>query len=137
MKRQGSQAARKPKQVLARPRPRLPAVSEQMKAWTAALAADLESWPQLSARPMFGLTAWYRQKQIFAVLPKTRGMDSPNSLAFKLPAANPRLLACLRKDSRIASTEMQAARWFTFELTCDADLHDALEWLGRAYEAAR
>lgn len=135
MKRRVSAAPAKQKSV-ARPRPRLPAVSEQMKAWTAALAADLESWPQVSTRPMFGLTAWYRWDRIFAVLPKTRGMDSPNSLAFKLPSANPRLLARIRKDTRIGFTEMQKARWFTFELSCDADLHDALEWLGGAYEAA-
>jgi hypothetical protein len=108
-----------------------------MKEWTAALASDLESWPQLSTRPMFGLSAWYRKDKIFAVLPKTRGMDSPNSLAFKLPSASARLLGRIRKDSRIAFTEMQKARWFTFELRCDADLRDALEWLGRAYEAAR
>lgn len=86
---------------------------------------------------MFGLTAWYRRENIFAVLPKTRGMDSPNSLAFKLPSASARLLARIRKEPRIGSTEMQKARWFTFELSCDADLHDALEWVGRAYEAAR
>jgi hypothetical protein len=85
---------------------------------------------------MFGLTAWYRRGRIFAVLPKTRGMDSPNSVAFKLSSASPRLLARIRKEPRMAFTEMQKARWFTFELCCDADLHDALEWLGRAYEAA-
>jgi hypothetical protein len=107
-----------------------------MKAWAAALATDLESWPQVNTRPMFGLAAWYRRDRIFAVLPKTRGMDSPNSLAFKLPSATPRLLARIGKDTRIGSTRMQAARWFTLELSCDADLHDALEWLGRAYEAA-
>jgi|SRR5580704_9297029 hypothetical protein len=135
MKRKASRASGKKKSP-ARPHPRLPVVSEQMRAWAAALAADLESWPQVSTRPMFGFTAWYRRDMIFAILPKTRGMDSPNSLAFKLPSANPRLLARIRKDSRIAFTEMQAARWFTFELSCDADLHDALDWLGRAYGAA-
>jgi hypothetical protein len=31
---------------------------------------------------------------------------------------------------------MQKARWFAFELSSDTDLHDALDWLGRAYEAA-
>jgi len=86
---------------------------------------------------MFGLIAWYRRDKIFAVLPKTRGMDSPSALAFKLPSVSARLLARIRMDSRIAFTEMQKARWFTFELNCDADLHDALDWLAQAYEAAR
>lgn len=31
---------------------------------------------------------------------------------------------------------MQKARWYTFELAMDADLSDALEWLGLGYEAA-
>jgi len=31
---------------------------------------------------------------------------------------------------------MQKARWFTFELASSADLHDALDWVGRAHEAA-
>ena len=86
---------------------------------------------------MFGFTAWYRKGTIFAVLPKTRGMETPNSLAFKLPDASSRLRARLQRDARIGSTEMQKARWFTFELSTDADLHDALEWLGQAYEEAR
>ncbi|MBZ5572432.1 MAG: hypothetical protein LAO09_11215 [Acidobacteriia bacterium] len=120
-----------------RPRPRLPKVSEQMKAWAAALTSDLETWPQVTTRPMFGFTAWYRKGTIFAVLPKTRGMETPNSLAFKLPDASSRLRARLQRDARIGSTEMQKARWFTFELSTDADLHDALEWLGQAYEEAR
>lgn len=135
MKRKASPPPGKGKSP-ARPRPRLPAISEQMKAWTAALAGDLETWPQVKTRPMFGLIAWYRREKIFAVLPKTRGMDSPNALAFKLPSASARLLARIRKDSRIAFTEMQKARWFTFELSCDADLHDALDWLAQAYEVA-
>jgi hypothetical protein len=108
-----------------------------MKAWAAGLASDIESWPQVRLRPMFGLTAWYRRDRIFAVLPKTRGMDSPNALAFKLALASKRLLARIGKDPRIGSTQMQKARWFTFELSCDADLHDALDWLARAYEAAQ
>jgi len=86
---------------------------------------------------MFGFTAVYRRDKIFAVLPKTRGVESPNALAFKLPSTNSRLQTCIRNDSRIGFTEMQRARWFTFELNCDADLHDALQWLGRAHDAAR
>lgn len=86
---------------------------------------------------MFGFSACYRRDTIFGLLPKTRGMESPNAVAFRLPSTNSRLLSRLRKDPRISCTEMQKARWFTFELTCDADLHDALEWLSRAYDAAR
>jgi hypothetical protein len=119
------------------PRPKLPPVSEEMKAWSAALKAELADWPSVTGRPMFGFVAQYRGKRIFAVLPRTRAMGTPNSLAFKLEDAGPRVLARLRKDTRIQTTMMQAKRWFVFELSSDRDLKDALNWLGRAYEAAR
>ena len=119
-----------------RARPKLPVVSEEMKAWAAALESELLSWPQVSAKAMFGFTALYRGKRIFAVLPRTRGMGSASSLAFKLEKPGPRVLARLKKDARISSTIMQASRWFVLEMESDRDLNDALAWLGRAYEAA-
>jgi hypothetical protein len=119
-----------------KPRPKLPAVSEQMKAWSAALAAEVESWPMVTTRPMFGFTALYRGKRIFAVLPRTRGMGSPDSLAFKLASPSPRTLTRLQNETRVRSTVMHKSRWFTFELSSDRDLRDALDWLGRAYETA-
>ena len=118
-------------------RPSLPAISEQMKAWSAALEAELVEWPRVSLRPMFGFKALYRGKRIFGVLPRTRGMGSANSLAFKLEGASPRVLARLNKDPRTQTTMMPARRWFVFELSSDRDLKDAMDWLGRAYEAAR
>jgi hypothetical protein len=122
--------------VTARSKPRLIAVSEEMKAWAAALEAEVIGWPRVSTRPMFGFTALYRGKKIFAILPRTRGMGSPSSLAFKLENAAPRILAKLRGERRISTTIMQASRWFVFELSSDADLTEALRWLCRAYEAA-
>ena len=127
-KRPSSAAAKKP-------RPKLPPVSEEMKAWAAALEDEIKTWPSVSRRAMFGFSALYRNKKIFAVLPRTRGMGSSSSLAFKLPDVGPRLLARLRSDSRISTTVMQANRWFVFELASDRDLKDALDWLGRAYNA--
>ena len=86
---------------------------------------------------MFGFTALYRGKRIFAILPRTRGMGSASSLAFKLENAGPRRLAQLQADKRLSTTVMLATRWFVFELTSNRDLNDALDWLGRAYDAAR
>ncbi len=106
-----------------------------MKAWSAALEAEIGDWPSVQSRAFFGFTAFYRRDRIFALLPRTRGMETANSLAFKLKSPTARLLAQLQQDSRIGSTHMRKARWFTFELTADADLHDALNWLARAYEA--
>ena len=117
-------------------RPNLPAVSEEMKVWSAALATEISDWPQVATRIFFGFTALYRKDKIFAALPRTRGMETANSLAFKLEAPVPAVRTRLEKDPRIGSTQMQKARWFTFEISYDVDLHDALDWLGRAYEAA-
>ena len=120
----------------ARPRAKLVAVSEEMKAWSAALQDEVMRWPGVSMRPMFGFAALYRGKKIFAILPRTRGMGSPNSMAFKLDKTSPAMLARLRAHDRISTTTMQAARWFVFELASPADLRAALDWLTGAYEAA-
>jgi predicted DNA-binding protein (MmcQ/YjbR family) len=113
-----------------------------MRAWSAALAAEVTSRPSVTTRPMFGFTALYRKTlyrktKIFAVLPKTRGMESPNALAFKLESPGPQLARRLQRDPRIGSVDQFAkARWITFELTSAEDLHSATDWLGIAYEAA-
>jgi hypothetical protein len=110
--------------------------SEEMKAWAAALAVETATWPQVESRVFFGFTALYREDKIFALLPRTRALEPPNSIAFKLDSAGPRMVARVRRDSRIGHTEMQKARWFTFALNAEADLRDVLEWLLRAYEEA-
>jgi len=107
-----------------------------MKAWSAALAVEVSDWPEVATRSFFGFTALYRKDKIFAVLPRTRGMETPNALAFRIDTPSAANRARLEKDPRIGSAEIKKARWFTLELSPDTDLHDALDWLGRAYEAA-
>jgi hypothetical protein len=107
-----------------------------MKAWSAALAAEIVGWPNVNTQPFFGFTALYRRNKLFGLLPRTRGMETANSLVFKLEALAPQVLARLRADSRVGSAVMKKARWFTFEIATDGDLRDALEWLGRGYDAA-
>jgi hypothetical protein len=107
-----------------------------MKAWAAALAGELTTWPQARSRVFFGFTALYRKDRIFALLPRTRVLEPPSSVAFKLESAGPRIVAKARRDARISFTGMQKARWFTFAMNAEEDLHDVLEWLLRAHEAA-
>jgi len=114
----------------------MPFVSEEMKAWSTALASEIGEWPRVRFRPMFGLMAVYRGERIFAVLPRSRALGTSSSVAFKLEDAGPRVRARLRADSRIQTTLMRAKQWFVLELSSDRDLNDALHWLGRAYEAA-
>src|ERR1035441_828334 len=114
-------------------RPNPPSISEEMKAWSAALEDEVGGSPQVSTRGFSGFTALYRKEKIFALLPRTRGMGTANALAFKLIDSIPADPRGLAGDFRNVSSQMQKARWFTFELSSDADLHDALDGLGRAY----
>ena len=116
--------------------PSMPPISEQMKAWSAALAAEIGDWPQVSQRVFFGLTALYRGKNMFGVLPRTRCIEARNAIAFPIDAPKRSVRARLDSDHRIGSIDRDNTRWFTFELSTDSDLHDALNWLGDAYDAA-
>ena len=115
---------------------KLPLVSDQMKAWSAALASEVADWPRATARSFFGFNALYRGDNIFGALPRTRSFGNGNLLAFRIDGVTERLKARLEKDPRIGSIDQNNTRWFTFQLSSDADLHTALEWLGAAYEAA-
>ena len=117
--------------------PSMPPISEQMKAWSAALAAEIEDWPQVSQKVFFGFTALYRGKNMFAVLPRTRCIENRNAIAFPIDGPKPSVRGRLDSDHRIGSIDRNNTRWFTFELSSDSDLHDALNWLGDAYDAAR
>lgn len=108
-----------------------------MKQWSALLGAELRSWPGVATKPMFGFVSFYRGRNIFAGLSKTRAMNSANSIIFKLRRAAPQVLAKLRRDPRIGLSEMGAAGWQSFELGSSADLKGALAWLDQAYRAAR
>ena len=117
-------------------RMRLPPVSEEMKAWSAALRGELTTWPQCRARAFFGLNAFYRGKRIFALLPRTRSLDPPTAIALKLESAGRRLVSEAKRDPRMSFTELERKRWFVFTLSTDSDLLDALRWLSRAWRAA-
>lgn len=88
-----------------RDRPRLPKISEEMKAWSAALSAEVANWPDVTVRPMFGMFGVYRGKRILAVLPRTRALDVPDSIAFKVPVSGPGLRRRAKHDPRIKFPE--------------------------------
>ena len=112
-------------------------ISEQMKLWSSMLAGEIEDWPHVSSKRLFGSTAYYRKGVVFAALPKTRGMNSANSFIFKMLHASARVMKRLEADAHIDSTVLSKARWFSYEMASDADLRGALEWLGVAYAAAK
>lgn len=77
---------------------------------------------------MFGMAAFYRGKQIFAALPRTRAVETPFSF--------------LVKDRRSAKkqagrTAGPGAGWTTFAMESESDIPAALKQLERAYTKAR
>lgn len=115
---------------------KLPLASEQMKAWSAALGAELQDWPQVTQKSFFGFTALYRGRTLFGLLPRTRSVFKGNAVALRIDGPNRSMLRLLENDSRIAAFGKNKTRWFTFELSTDSDLHAALDFLGRAFDAA-
>ncbi len=120
-----------------RPRPALVRISEEMKQWSALPGAELERWPGVTTKPMFGFVSFYCGRSIFAALPKTRAMNSASSIIFKLRRASRQELEKLRRDPRAQVSEKGMAGWQSLELASSADLKGALAWLDRAYRAAR
>ena len=108
-----------------------------MKQWSALLDGELEGWPGVRTQPMFGLVSYYRGRKIFAALPRTRALNSANSIIFKLHRASSQDLGKLRSDPRAAVSGKGMAGWQSLEVTSTADLKHALDWLDRAYRAAR
>jgi hypothetical protein len=106
-----------------RQREQLSPVSEQMKAWSTALAAELSGWPQVTLKSFFGFTALYRGNTMFGLLPRTRSIFKTNAVAFRINFESANLQSLLQKDPRIAAFDKERARWFTFELSRDTDLH--------------
>jgi hypothetical protein len=118
------------KTVKRRMRVTFPRISDEMKEWSAMLGAELQSWPQISTKKMFGFLSFYRGGAIFAALPQTRGFDSPSSMILKFNAMAPKLLKRAEADGRMdTSTRVPGRGWFSFELRSENDLRDALWWL--------
>ena len=112
-------------------------IPDQMKAWSAALAAEFQDWPEVTQKSFFGFTALYRGKTTFGLLPRTKSVFTPNVVACRFESLSRAIKALLEKDARIAAFDKEKTRWFTFELSSDSDLHDALNYLGHAFDAAR
>jgi hypothetical protein len=116
---------------------KFPAISEEMKEWSAMLGAELSSWAHISTKPMFGFLSFYRQDTIFAALPQTRGFGSASSMILKFNPMAPELLKRAQADERMdTSTGVPGKGWSSFEMRSPDDFGDALWWLGQAYQAA-
>jgi len=119
-----------------RAEPKMERASGEIKRLAGLLEDEIAGWPGLTMRPMFGMTGLYRGKRIFAALPRTRTLGTPNSIIFRFDPLPPSLARRAKADERIRFGQ-PGARWYSFELSSAEELNDALWWLNRAYEATR
>jgi hypothetical protein len=133
--RERSSHKRKAAGAVGRTRPRLPRVSEEIKRLAGLLEDEMLGWPNVTSRPMFGLNGIYRGPNIFAVLPRTRAMEVPDSIAFRLLKRPRNIIDQLANDKQIVNSTPDA-KWISFVIESDAEIHTALKWLELAYRQA-
>lgn len=73
---------------------------------------------------------------MFGSLPRTRSLFTTNAIGFRGERPTRTLQAMIEKDPRVAAFDKHKTRWFTFEIGSDSDLHDAIDYIGRAFDAA-
>ena len=121
-----------------RQRSQLHPISEEMRQWSALLEAELLTWPNVIAKPMFGFRSFYRGKIIFAAVPRSREFDPVGSLIMKFDPMPAALAKRVDSDPRLGYwTPIHRRGWFTFTLHSGEDLRDALWWLQQAHKSAK
>ena len=113
-----------------RERGKMPPISVEMKHWSALLKTEVSGWPQVSMKPMFGMLGVFRRAKIFAALPVSRAIGTPNSVSFRFHPLPPDLNERAAKEPRF----LPGTHWHSFEVRSTGDLRDALWWLNQAYE---
>lgn len=111
-----------------RERPKLWKIGSEMRRWCALLEEELSRWPHVNSKPMFGMVAFYRGKNIFAAVPRTRAAETETSVLIKLAGVN---------DRRLRRASGPGAGWVAFEIGAESNITEALRWLERAYEKAK
>lgn len=106
-------------------RPKLLKIDAEMQRWCALLEEEVSGWPKVTAKPLFGMTGFYRGQRIFGAIPKTRAAGTSRSVLIKLPNVS---------DARLNPVSGPGRKWTAFELESAADINEALQWLERAYE---
>ncbi len=106
-------------------RPKLFKIDTEMQRWCALLEQELLAWPDVSAKPMFGMIGIYRGKNIFAAIPRTRAAETSRSVLIKLPNL---------KNKRLKRASGPGSGWAAYELESEQSINEALRLLERAYE---
>ena len=109
-------------------RPRMFKIDTEMRRCCALLEEEVSNWPLVKTKPMFGMIAFYRDKTIFAAIPRTRAAETEKSVLIKLPGT---------RDERFRKASGPGAGWVTFEVWSANDITEALRWLEQAYNNAK
>jgi hypothetical protein len=119
---------------MARSPAKLTHVSEAMKQWCALMESELLSWPQVTAKPMFGMVGFYRKDRIFAAIPRNRTIGQRDAVIFKLLGGSEKLISSALNDSRAITTSLGKSGWIAMVTESMEDVRDALDWFSQAYE---
>jgi len=133
-------AAKQPKKASAKraAMPTFYAVDEEMKHRASLLEAELSAWPGVKTKPMFGMVGFFRRNSIFAAVPRTRTLRSPQSIILKFDPVPAALTEKIKAEPRIADRAPGPGKgWHAFAIVSTEDIKDALWWLNQAYEHIR
>jgi hypothetical protein len=118
--------------------PKFFAVDEEMKQRACLLEGELTQWPEVKTKPMFGMAAFFRRNLIFAAVPRTRTLRSPQSIILKFDPIPIALCEKMSEEPRLCrDAPGPGAGWHAFELSSHEDIRDALWWLSQAYDLAK
>jgi hypothetical protein len=111
--------------------------SEELSSLVAAIEREVSSWPEVRVKRMFGMTAIYRSKQIFGLLPKTRSLRSSDSIWMKFVKLSAATKKKISKEPRIVPPRKPTgAQWYTLTCIVPEDYGFAIEWMALAHKAA-
>ena len=105
-----------------------------MRQWCALMESELLSWPQVKAKPMFGMVGFYRKGKIFAAIPKHRTVGNTDAVLVKLQGASEKVEAAALNHPKAITTSMPKAGWICMAMDSIDDVRDMLDWFSQAYE---
>jgi hypothetical protein len=115
-----------------------PHAQQQLQALIVAVEHEVSSWPQVQLKPMFGMTAIYRNRTIFGLLPKTRSIHNGDEIWLKFPKLTRVIRKKISAESRIVPPRRpNGAPWHKLSQIKPEDYSLVIQWLGTAYEAAK
>lgn len=119
---------------MARATGKLSHVSEAMRQWCAMMESELLSWPQVTAKPMFGMVGFCRKDRMFAAIPRNRTVGNTDAVLVKLLGASERVIEKALGDRRTITSAFPKAGWVCMAMDSIDDVRTMLDWFSQAYQ---